>query len=221
MNKVFQTLCKQQLNAIRLVTKFNAATLNDLRNYSWCCRNGNVVACENWLKIRGKKEKERKVLQSRLVARFTVPVSSVTGPFAFHIDSRSLCLGRPQQDKRLQDSGVVTEEWNLSENMAGYIVGHDKSNKMFYITLQAKPENGETALAKLEYDYVRPNLVDLYHTEVPPEFQGQGIAKILAQTAFDHFCEQEIRFRPTCTYLQKYLRTNPVPRKHDCPVTVP
>jgi len=95
-----------------------------------------------------------------------------------------------------------------------YIVGHDKEKKFFYIKLQ-DAEHQKAHLAKLEYDYVRPGVVDLWHTEVPPEFQGHGIAKHLAKAAFDHFCDNEIKTRPTCTYLQKYLKDFPVARYLD------
>lgn len=108
-----------------------------------------------------------------------------------------------------------SEKETSSVEMDGYVVGHDSKNKMFYITLKAQTAVQKAILAKLEYVMLRPNLVDLWHTEVPPEFQGHGIAKILAKAAFDHFCEKEIRFRPSCTYLQKFLKDNPIPRYLD------
>jgi predicted GNAT family acetyltransferase len=36
------------------------------------------------------------------------------------------------------------------------------------------------APAVIDYAIVKDNVIDLYHTEVPPEFQGKGIAKVLA-----------------------------------------
>jgi len=92
-------------------------------------------------------------------------------------------------DHRLQTP--ESEKEDRSVEMDGYIVGHDSKNKMFYITLQAQTAVKQAILAKLEYVMLRPNLVDLWHTEVPPEFQGHGIAKILAKAAFDHFCERK------------------------------
>ena len=38
-------------------------------------------------------------------------------------------------------------------------------------------------IAKLEYEPVRPGLWELWHTEVPPAFQGHGVAKVLAKVS--------------------------------------
>ena len=53
--------------------------------------------------------------------------------------------------------------------------------KLIILSLYLDAEHQKAHLAKLEYDYVRPGVVDLWHTEVPPEFQGHGIAKHLAK----------------------------------------
>ena len=35
--------------------------------------------------------------------------------------------------------------------------------------------------ALLQYQVVSPGTYELYHTEVPPEFRGKGIAKVIAK----------------------------------------
>ncbi|RUS78744.1 hypothetical protein EGW08_013495 [Elysia chlorotica] len=101
------------------------------------------------------------------------------------------------------DSGVT-----MSVPSKDFVVGHDPAQKMFYVELKDKSKSGEGSVAKLEYEWLRPGLVDLHHTETPPAFQGRGIAKILVVAGLDHFCEQGVLIRPTCTYVQKVLREN-------------
>lgn len=42
---------------------------------------------------------------------------------------------------------------------------------------------GRKAVAKLEYEWIKSDLVDLYHTLVPTQYRGQGIAKVLAEVS--------------------------------------
>merc|ERR1711962_1973693 len=64
---------------------------------------------------------------------------------------------------------------------------HDKNNKEYRLTLQNLPnknkEKEPTAL--LQYEIIAPGTYELYHTEVPPEFRGKGIGKVIAKYAFD------------------------------------
>ncbi|GFR83316.1 chromosome 17 open reading frame 103 [Elysia marginata] len=109
--------------------------------------------------------------------------------------------------KNTELSGIMSVPRKDAEK-SSFVVGHDSDRKMFYVELQDKSNNQESSMAKLEYEWVRPGLVDLYHTETPPAFQGQGIAKVLVLAGLDHFCEQDVLIRPTCTYVQKVLRDN-------------
>ncbi|RWS17611.1 protein GTLF3B-like protein [Dinothrombium tinctorium] len=84
---------------------------------------------------------------------------------------------------------------------------HNQSANEFYIQLGKDK-------AVLNYEYLDRNKVELYHTEVPSELQGKGIAKILAKasfsvTAFDFVVDNNLQMKVTCTYLQKYLKDNP------------
>lgn len=89
-------------------------------------------------------------------------------------------------------------------------VEHDTQNLEFYIKLNNGKD--EDSKAVLQYSYITPDHVDLEHTVVPPQFRGHGVAKVLAQTAFDHFVDKGALIRPTCTYLQKFYNENPLPR---------
>ncbi|CAG5124605.1 unnamed protein product [Candidula unifasciata] len=120
-----------------------------------------------------------------------------------------ICAGHPS---RTISSSTVSDSTVTGAEMSQFAVVHDKDKKCFYIKLEEASSDQPEVLAKLEYEWVQPGLVEMFHTEVPPQHQGKGIAKVLATAAFDAFSEQGVQMRPTCTYLQKYLRDNQIPR---------
>ena len=65
-------------------------------------------------------------------------------------------------------------------------------------------------LSRLKYR-IDGNVLDLLHTEVPPELKGRGIANQLAQTALSWAGEREMLVRPTCPFVQAYLKRHPMP----------
>lgn len=83
--------------------------------------------------------------------------------------------------------------------------------------------------AVLEY-VNRKGTLDMYHTEVPDAYRGQGLAAMLAKVfkhvvspvailsgliliffkaAFDHAVENHLPMKLSCSYLQKYFKENP------------
>ncbi|OWF43221.1 protein NATD1-like [Mizuhopecten yessoensis] len=101
-----------------------------------------------------------------------------------------------------------------SDSDMPFIVGHDKTKKFFYINLeQDGKRKKDTAI--LEYDWIRPGFVDLYHTGVPSAYRGQGIAKILAKAALEHFVAEDAKMRLSCSYLHKYVQETRLPRVWD------
>jgi predicted GNAT family acetyltransferase len=50
------------------------------------------------------------------------------------------------------------------------------------------------------------NLMNIVHTEVPPQAEGQGIAAALVRAALDHARAQGWRVRPSCSYVRSYMR---------------
>ncbi|VDM37755.1 unnamed protein product [Toxocara canis] len=62
------------------------------------------------------------------------------------------------------------------------------------------------AKSVLQYRRLSNGVLDLYHTEVPPIFQGKGVAKMLCQAAFSYAREQNLRILPTCSYVAKYAK---------------
>ena len=78
---------------------------------------------------------------------------------------------------------------------------HDESKKEFYVKLGKDK-------AYLSYDKLPDGTIDLYHTEVPHELRGKGLAGIITEKALDHMVKTNQSFKPTCTYTQKFLKDN-------------
>ena len=84
-------------------------------------------------------------------------------------------------------------------------VSHSKEEKMFSISLTGHE------LAFLRYRYLDTNhkTVEMFTTVVPPTLGGQGVAKVLADQAFDWAVENELKMKLTCWYLSGYLQRHP------------
>ena len=80
------------------------------------------------------------------------------------------------------------------------------TDREFFIELH--DERGIQTKAYLRYVPLNQGL-DLRSTVVPPAFEGQGIAKILAKAAFDHCAQNGLKMRLTCWYLDGYLKRHP------------
>lgn len=95
-----------------------------------------------------------------------------------------------------------------------YKVWHDENNRQFVIQLDPKDE---AVVANLTYEFEeeasgndnKQSMVNLLSTNVPKSFEGQGIAKILAVAAFEHWANNDTRMKLTCWYLEGYLKRNP------------
>ena len=64
--------------------------------------------------------------------------------------------------------------------------------------------------AIIEYTLLKEeNRIIFNHTEVPPEFSGQGIAGRLAKKAFDYAREENLRVTSFCSYIDSYIARHP------------
>ncbi|EDV26219.1 uncharacterized protein TRIADDRAFT_56094 [Trichoplax adhaerens] len=64
--------------------------------------------------------------------------------------------------------------------------------------------------AVLQYSLAQnEGVIDMLHTGVPPRFRGMGVAKLLAQTAFDYALQNRFKMKLSCWYLAEYLQKNP------------
>jgi uncharacterized protein len=60
----------------------------------------------------------------------------------------------------------------------------------------------------LEYK-VKGDRLALIHTEVPPEFEGHGIAAAITRFALDDARRRGLRVLALCPYVRRYLETHP------------
>ena len=95
-------------------------------------------------------------------------------------------------------------------------MNHNKESQQFVIQLDPKDD---TVIAYLKYEFENYNdsakdtkIINLLSTVVPKDQEGKGIAKILANAAFEHCAKNNLRMKLTCWYLEGYLKRNPNPR---------
>jgi len=69
-----------------------------------------------------------------------------------------------------------------------------ESEGVFYI------DGPEGRLAEMQYGYFGDNMIDIYHTEVAEELQGQHIGKQLVNAAVDFARRKDLKIIPSCTF---------------------
>ena len=47
--------------------------------------------------------------------------------------------------------------------------------------------------------------VDIWHTEVPPQYRGQGIARLLVEAAMDWIAENKLQYTLSCSYVHRVV----------------
>lgn len=63
--------------------------------------------------------------------------------------------------------------------------------------------------AVLAYDTVNANTLDYHHTFVPPALRGGGIASRLTEHALRYARDRDIKVRPTCPFVARYIERHP------------
>jgi|SRR6185503_19568893 len=63
-------------------------------------------------------------------------------------------------------------------------------------------------LARLTYR-LRGDVLDLIHTEVPRELEGQGYANELATAALEYAAQNSLLVKPTCPFVQAFIIRHP------------
>ncbi|MDB4880381.1 MAG: GCN5-related N-acetyltransferase [Gemmatimonadetes bacterium] len=80
-------------------------------------------------------------------------------------------------------------------------VSHDAAAKQFEI---------RTASGTAHLRYVPSGTaLDLVHTEVPPEHEGQGYGSALVEAAFAHARKEKLQVIPTCPFVRHYVDAHP------------
>lgn len=61
-----------------------------------------------------------------------------------------------------------------------------------------------------EIDYrINGDTIAMYHTGVPPAYQGQGIAAVITEYALDWAKENGYKVNPLCSYIRIYIQRHP------------
>jgi len=66
--------------------------------------------------------------------------------------------------------------------------------------------DGRTAFASYRRD---GNVLLVYHTEVPREFEGRGIGSALVKGVLDIAREQGLKVKPFCSFVASYMQRHP------------
>jgi uncharacterized protein len=66
----------------------------------------------------------------------------------------------------------------------------------------------ERQIAKIDYAQSNGRL-NLLHTEVPKQYQGQGIGSDLVKAALEYARAEKLQVIPTCPFVAVYLRSHP------------
>ena len=70
---------------------------------------------------------------------------------------------------------------------------------------EARTEHG---VARLQY-VLRGQAMDLAHTNVPQEAEGQGVGAALAKAALDHARKEGVQVIPSCPFVAAYVKRHP------------
>ena len=68
------------------------------------------------------------------------------------------------------------------------------------------PLDGRTAYASYRRD---GNVLLVYHTEVPREFEGRGIGSTLVKGMLDLARAQDLKVKPLCSFVAAYMQRHP------------
>ncbi len=80
-------------------------------------------------------------------------------------------------------------------------VTHNENGQQFEM-----PVSGGLAVLR----YMRePGRIDLVHTSVPPEDEGNGHGSMLVKAAFDYARSARLEVVPTCPFVKAWLEKNP------------
>ena len=63
-------------------------------------------------------------------------------------------------------------------------------------------------LALIEYQ-LSDKVIAYTHTEVPPAFEGKGVAAKMARAALEYAKEQGLMVAPFCPYIASYIKRHP------------
>ncbi len=76
---------------------------------------------------------------------------------------------------------------------------HNAHDQRFEATLE------DNDIALMDYQ-ISGNTITFIHTEVPPKYEGRGIASQIAKVALDYARDKGYKIQSTCSFVDMYLR---------------
>jgi hypothetical protein len=80
---------------------------------------------------------------------------------------------------------------------------HDRDASRFRLPLEGGDE------AYIEYSPLGSTALDLLHTIVPPEAQGEGVGTRLVEQVLGYARDHNLRIVPSCQFVAAYLAEHP------------
>jgi uncharacterized protein len=68
---------------------------------------------------------------------------------------------------------------------------------------------GTKLAGEIRYTREEEGPVGLVHTEIYPDYKGQGLGNVLVQGALDDLRERGVEYRVICPFVAAYLRRHP------------
>ena len=68
---------------------------------------------------------------------------------------------------------------------------------------------GKEEIGLIEYEIKDDNTIDIYHTYVDPDYQGQHIASILTENLFKKIKKENKKAICSCSYVDHWIRKHP------------
>lgn len=59
--------------------------------------------------------------------------------------------------------------------------------------------------AEIEYEMLDSSTIEFYHTYVPPELRGKGLAQELIKAGLDYAIKNNFRIIPSCSAVQRFI----------------
>jgi predicted GNAT family acetyltransferase len=81
-------------------------------------------------------------------------------------------------------------------------VTHDKANHRFEIDLNNKK-------ALIQYKKQGEHTLNLFHTEVPKEFEGKGVGSQLVKQTLEQIKAEGKKIVPSCPFVAIYIKRHP------------
>jgi hypothetical protein len=90
---------------------------------------------------------------------------------------------------------------NNFEDYSALEVMHDAERHRFQLTVDGQ-------MCALDYSR-SPGKMVIYHTEVPQQIEGQGLAAHMTRAALEFARTENLRVVPRCSYAAAFFRKNP------------